>query len=96
MLSTPFWNKTRPGQEGSGTPQSVSLSDYEKSTDLPHSDDCFVVAFPAETTEAFLEGHVPAFAYFGGVPPRAFFRTTPRWRWRGSWATGEAEDEGLL
>ena len=26
--------------------------------DLPHSDDCFVVVFPAETTEAFLEGHV--------------------------------------
>jgi len=23
--------------------------------DLPHSDDCFVIAFPAETTEAFLE-----------------------------------------
>jgi hypothetical protein len=22
--------------------------------DLPHSDDCFVVAFPAKTTEAFL------------------------------------------
>ena len=36
--------------------------------DLPHSDDCFVVAFPAETTEAFLEGHVRAFAYLGGVP----------------------------
>src|SRR5215472_2622546 len=36
--------------------------------DLPHSDDCFVVAFPAETTEAFLEGHVRSFAYFGGVP----------------------------
>ncbi len=36
--------------------------------DLPHSDDCFVIAFPAETTEAFLEGHVRAFAYFGGVP----------------------------
>ena len=36
--------------------------------DLPHSDDCFVMAFPAETTEAFLEGHVQAFAYFGGVP----------------------------
>jgi transposase len=34
--------------------------------DLPHSDDCFVAAFPAETTEAFLEGHVRAFAYFGG------------------------------
>ncbi len=38
--------------------------------DLPHSDECFVVAFPAETTEAFLEGHVRAFAYFGGVPTR--------------------------
>lgn len=24
--------------------------------DLPHSDDCFVMAFPAETTEAFLDG----------------------------------------
>jgi transposase len=32
--------------------------------DLPHSDDCFAAAFPAETTEAFLEGHVRAFAYF--------------------------------
>jgi hypothetical protein len=25
--------------------------------DLPHSDDCFLMAFPAENTEAFLEGH---------------------------------------
>jgi hypothetical protein len=31
--------------------------------DLPHSDDIFVMAFPAESTEAFLEGHVQAFAY---------------------------------
>ena len=38
--------------------------------DLPQSDDCFVMAFPAETTEAFLEGHMHAFAYFGGVPRR--------------------------
>jgi transposase len=30
--------------------------------DLPHSDDGFVAAFPAETTEAFLESHVRAFA----------------------------------
>ena len=36
--------------------------------DLPQSDACFVMAFPAETTEAFLEGHNHAFAYFGGVP----------------------------
>jgi transposase len=44
--------------------------------DLPHSDDCFVVAFPAETTEAFLEGHVRAFAYFGGIPTRILYDNT--------------------
>ena len=44
--------------------------------DLPHSDDCFVRAFPAETTEAFLEGHVRAFAYFGGVPTRILYDNT--------------------
>ena len=44
--------------------------------DLPHSDDCFVQAFPAETTEAFLEGHVRAFEYFGGVPARILYDNT--------------------
>jgi len=41
--------------------------------DLPDSDDCFVAAFPAETTEAFLEGRVRAFAYFGVVPKRILY-----------------------
>jgi transposase len=36
--------------------------------DLPHSDACFVKVYPAETTEAFLDGHVSAFRFFGGVP----------------------------
>ena len=36
--------------------------------DLPQSDACFVKGYPAETTEAFLDGHVSAFAFFGGVP----------------------------
>jgi len=44
--------------------------------DLPHSDDCFVAAFPAETTEAFLEGHVRAFVYFGGVPTCILYDNT--------------------
>ena len=35
---------------------------------LPQSDACFVKACPAETTEAFLDGHVSAFEFFGGVP----------------------------
>ena len=36
--------------------------------DVPQSDACFVKAYPRETTEAFLDGHVSAFAFFGGVP----------------------------
>ena len=36
--------------------------------DLPQSDACFVKGYTAETTEAFLDGHVSAFAFFGGVP----------------------------
>ena len=36
--------------------------------DLPQSDNCFVVAYPAETTEAFLDAHVRAFDCLGGVP----------------------------
>ena len=44
--------------------------------DLPQSDDYFVMGFPAETTEAFLEGHHQAFAYFGGVPRRILYDNT--------------------
>jgi transposase len=44
--------------------------------DLPHSDDCFVMAFPAENTEAFLEGHNQAFAYWGGVPRTILYDNT--------------------
>ena len=41
---------------------------YFFAMDLPHSDACFVKAYPGETTEAFCDGHVSAFAFFGGVP----------------------------
>ena len=44
--------------------------------DLPHSDDAFVKAFPAETTEAFCDGHNAAFRYFGGVPRRMVYDNT--------------------
>jgi transposase len=44
--------------------------------DLPHSDDAFVMAFPAENTEAFCEGHAQAFAYFGGVPRTMLYDNT--------------------
>jgi transposase len=44
--------------------------------DLPHSDAIFVKAYPAETTEAFLDGHVSAFAWLGGVPQSILYDNT--------------------
>src|SRR5665811_1372212 len=44
--------------------------------DLPHSDAIFVAAYPAETTEAFCDGHVRAFAFFGGVPQSILYDNT--------------------
>ena len=37
--------------------------------DLPHSDGCFVKAYPAETTEAFLDGRVSVFSFPGRFSP---------------------------
>lgn len=36
--------------------------------DLPHSDACYIRAYPAANTEAWLDGHVHAFTFFGAVP----------------------------
>ena len=44
--------------------------------DLPHSDACFVAAYPAETKEAFCDGHVKAFSFFGGVPRSILYDNT--------------------
>ena len=44
--------------------------------DLPHSDGCFVKAYPAETTEAFMDGHVSAFGFLGGVPQSILYDNT--------------------
>ena len=44
--------------------------------DLPHSDGCFVKAYPAETTEAFCDGHNAAVAFFGGVPRSILYDNT--------------------
>jgi transposase len=41
--------------------------------DMPHSDTCFVKAYPTEDTESFLDGHVAAFAFLGGVPQSIFY-----------------------
>ena len=44
--------------------------------DLPHSDACFVKAYPRETSEAFLDGHVAAFKFFDGVPLSILYDNT--------------------
>lgn len=44
--------------------------------DLPHSDAGFVRAYPAETTEAFCDGHRRAFEFFGGVPRSILYDNT--------------------
>jgi len=44
--------------------------------DLPHSDACFVQAYPAETTEAFCAGHSAAFGFFGRVPLSILYDNT--------------------
>ena len=44
--------------------------------DLPQSDACFVKAYPGETSEAFCDGHISAFAFFGGVPVSILYDNT--------------------
>jgi transposase len=36
--------------------------------DLPHSDACYVRAYPTVVAEAWVDGHIQAFAFFGAVP----------------------------
>jgi transposase len=43
---------------------------------LPHSDAVFVEAFPMEAGESFCQGHVDAFAFFGGVPRSILYDNT--------------------
>jgi transposase len=44
---------------------------------LPFSDGMFVAAYPRECTETFQDGHVRAFAFFGGVPRRISYDNAP-------------------
>lgn len=44
--------------------------------DLPHSDAMLVRAYPAETTEAFRDGHVSAFSFLGRVPQSVVYDNT--------------------
>jgi transposase len=41
--------------------------------DLPQSDACYIRAYPAATAEAWVDGHVHAFAFFGRVPQSVLY-----------------------
>jgi hypothetical protein len=41
--------------------------------DLPYNDACFVRAYPAAVSEAWVDGHVHAFAFFGRVPQSVLY-----------------------
>ena len=61
------------GEAGiAGVERKIHLS----AMDLPHSNACFVRAYPAETAEAFCDGHNAAFAFFGKVPRSILYDNT--------------------
>jgi transposase len=51
----------------------VEQKAYFFALDFPHSDACYVRAYPAANTEAWLDGHVHAFAFFGTVPQSVLY-----------------------
>src|SRR5215213_4393460 len=71
-----------PGHAQADFGEAVAVIGGERQTihffclDLPHSDACFVKAYPAERTEAFLDGHNAAFGFFGGVPLSILYDNT--------------------
>ena len=54
----------------------VQLKAHYFCIDLPQSDNLFVKAYPAETMEAFCDGHNSAFSCFGGVPQSILYDNT--------------------
>jgi len=46
----------------------VEQKAYFFALDLPHSDACYIRAYPAANTEAWLDGQVHAFTFVGAVP----------------------------
>ena len=62
--------------EAAGVIGGVERKIHFLAMDLPHSDAIFVVGYPAETTEAFCDGHVRAFDFFGAVPQSILYDNT--------------------
>src|SRR3954467_14436073 len=79
-MFVPLVHPPGPGQAGLGEAVAVIGGEERRihflAVDLPHSDACFVKAYPAETAEAFCDGHNAAFAFFGGVRQSMLYDNT--------------------
>ena len=51
----------------------VEQKAYFFALDLPHSDASYIRAYPSANTEAWLDGHVHAFTFFGAVPQSVLY-----------------------
>jgi hypothetical protein len=51
---------------------------YYLCIDIPHSDACFVKVYLGEVAEAWCDGHVDAFTFFGGVPLSILYDNSKR------------------
>jgi transposase len=59
---------------------------------LCHSAMPFVMAFPSQRREAFIEGHISAFEFFGGVPRRLIYDNL-RTAVKEGWGKGVREEQ---
>ncbi len=55
----------------------VEQKAYFFALDLPHSDGCFIRAYQVATAEAWVDGHVHAFGFFGRVPISILYGLAP-------------------
>ena len=79
-MFVPLFNSTGHAQCGFGEAVAVIGGVQQKVhyfvLDPSHSGGCFIKAYPAETTETFLDGHVSAFSFLGGVPQSILYDNT--------------------
>ena len=68
MRHPPGHAQARPHRAGDGYHRWRRAKAHFFAFDLPHSDACYIMAYPAATSEAWVDGHVHAFAFFGRVP----------------------------
>src|SRR5690606_28117959 len=73
ILAKPWWSLVAPLGDEIACRATVEQKAHFFALDLPHSDACFVRAYPSAVSEAWVDGHVHAFAFFGRVPQSVLY-----------------------